>query len=231
MQFSPALLLLSLILPAPSFSQLTSGEALSFTVSAPAQSTTTKPPSSTLATLTAPRTQSSSSTAASSTAAALTSSASPSAGPGDTPDDLSSHSVVNYYFLLLALSIIIILAVLWSLHRRKKKNIARSRNSGHNALARDLEGWMGDRRWGQGGWGSGNGQRREEGLDERGEAPPPYMPEEPRPAHVRSRSRGNHDVQDVDNDRADGDNPAVGLSIPLHTLSRDERKPPDYEET
>jgi len=88
---------------------------------------------------------------------------------------------------------------------------------------------MGDRRWGQGGWGSGIGQRREEGLDERGEAPPPYMPEEPRPAHVRSRSRGNHDVQDVDNDRADGDNPAVGLSIPLHTLSRDERKPPDYE--
>ncbi|KAI9881619.1 MAG: hypothetical protein M1830_000183 [Pleopsidium flavum] len=214
--FSSSLLLLSLFLPAPSFSQLTSSEGPTSTLSAPAQSTTTNPVSSTLSTLTTPKNLTSTSTTPSSTTTTTTT------NPNSTPDDLPSNSIVNYYFLLIALSIIIILAVLWSIHRRKKKNSARSRNSGHNALERDLEGWMGTRRWGTGGWRGGGGPRGEEGLDERGEAPPPYVPPEPRPTH--------DGLVGVD-ERVDGGHSTAGLSIPLRTLSRDERKPPDYRET
>jgi hypothetical protein len=47
---------------------------------------------------------------------------------------------------------------------------------------------------------------REEGLDERGEAPPPYLPKELEAAVLR------------------------GEAVELHGGSREEMKPPDYQE-
>ena len=56
---------------------------------------------------------------------------------------------------------------------------------------------------------------REEGLNEAGEAPPPYLPK-------RQSEEGR--------ERSEGE--ANGLAIPLQTLSREDAglKPPDYTE-
>ena len=56
--------------------------------------------------------------------------------------------------------------------------------------------------------------RREEGLNERGEAPPPYMPKEPEQAlFSESGQRGR-----------------TGQAVPLQDMVREEHKPPDYDE-
>lgn len=84
--------------------------------------------------------------------------------------------------------------------------IALQRSTGQTALARDLEGWPGSRTRAGARWGT-TASEREEGLNERGEAPPPYahkMPEE-----VVLREGGER-------------------GVPLRELG--ERKPPDYEE-
>lgn len=81
------------------------------------------------------------------------------------------------------------------------------RNNQQSALARDLETWPGRRRGGGGRWRFGGADSRvEEGLDERGEAPPPYL-KELDPVHHGS-----------------------GTEMELQNQSRGEAKPPDYEE-
>jgi len=93
------------------------------------------------------------------------------------------------------------------------------RRSGHNALARDLDGWVNTRRWMHGAWRYNQSAafvRREEGLNEHGEAPPPYRPKGEATADVGA----SHDV-------------TTGLTIPLRTLPRDETERsrlPGYEE-
>ncbi|MCJ1482166.1 hypothetical protein MMC06_002328 [Schaereria dolodes] len=154
--------------------------------------------------------------AAAAAAAAATSSTVPvPTGYGaPEPDQPQSGGIVKYYFLLLGLLIVLIVAVYWMLVRRRRRKIAQSRNGRHSALARDLEGWPGGRRWAQGRWRTaiGGEPRPEEGLNERGEAPPPYVPTE-----HESRSIGRTLMRDMDH------------SIPLQNLSIDEAKPPDYE--
>lgn len=96
------------------------------------------------------------------------------------------------------------------------------RLSGQNALARDLDGWINTRRWFHGTWRHNQTAafvRREEGLNEHGEAPPPYRPKSD--VTVTQGQEGTHD-------------PASGLTIPLRTLSRDDieqNRPPEYRET
>ncbi|SLM36266.1 hypothetical protein LPUS_00568 [Lasallia pustulata] len=122
--------------------------------------------------------------------------------------------ILNYYFLLLAIFIVVIALGYCILIRRRKRKVARSRSTGQNALAQDLEGWAGTRRWGHNRWRSSgvHEPRAEEGLDDRGEAPPPYMPGEPSPVHL------------------DAGNSSSGYNapIPLQTMERDAAKPPDY---
>lgn len=81
--------------------------------------------------------------------------------------------------------------------RRRRQRQAHNRSSGQSALARDLETWPGPRR---------RAGREEEGLDERGEAPPPYVPKELEAAVIR------------------------GEAVELGRGGRQERKPPDYRE-
>ncbi|KAF2404048.1 hypothetical protein EJ06DRAFT_471777 [Trichodelitschia bisporula] len=111
--------------------------------------------------------------------------------------------MLNYYFVFAALLVMFMFLGAYLLHLRKKKIKERSRNSGHNALARDLDGWVGSRRWMYGNWRQAP-PPRQEGLNELGEAPPPYKPE-----------------------------PGQELpQIPLQTLARDPQdraSPPDYE--
>lgn len=92
--------------------------------------------------------------------------------------------------------------------------------SGQNALARDMEGWVNTRRWFHGAWRPNQTRafvRREEGLDEHGEAPPPYQPKD-----------------DVTVAEGPPQDPARLLAVPLRTLSRDDvgsGRPPEYRET
>jgi hypothetical protein len=60
--------------------------------------------------------------------------------------------------------------------------------------------------------------RREDGLDEQGEAPPPYQ----------SKDEATVALSGITQD------PASGLTIPLRTLSREsteQMRPPDYQES
>ena len=127
-------------------------------------------------------------------------------GNGDDDDNDSPSGVLNYYFLLIAIFIIIVITAYCCISRRRRRKITQLRNNGQDALAQDLEGWSGNRRWIAGRWRAGAAEPRvEEGLNERGEAPPPYMPRMPEPSHT-----------------------AVGRASDGIEL-RDVRKPPEYE--
>lgn len=115
--------------------------------------------------------------------------------------------VLNYYFLLLAVLIIVLAIVWWSLARRRRTRMMHLRDNQQSVLARDLQTRPEGRRGGAGRWRFGGVEpRAEEGVDERGEAPPPYI-KEPDPVH-----------------RTDGP------GMELHHLPRGEAKPPNYDE-
>jgi len=145
------------------------------------------------------------------TASPASASTLPSSTDGADSASYSNYStpdsrLLNYYFLLLAIVIIVIALVWWSIARRRKKRGIHMRSNQHSVLARDVEMWPGTRR-GIGRWRFGGAEpRAAEGLNERGEAPPPYL-KEPNPVHH------------ID-----------GPGMELHDLSRGEAKPPGYDE-
>lgn len=150
----------------------------------------------------------------------------PPAGPAAdryNPETEQSESVFNYYFLILAVFGVFVAVSLWWVRRRRKRRKEMMRLSGQNALARDLDGWVNTRRWIHGAWRHGQTAafvRREEGLNEHGEAPPPYQP-------------NNEATVPREGDGAT-QGPGSGLVIPLRALSRDGADatlPPEYEET
>ncbi|KAF2025891.1 hypothetical protein EK21DRAFT_26426, partial [Setomelanomma holmii] len=100
------------------------------------------------------------------------------AATSSSTDHTRDATVFNYYFLFLAAFAVLIAALLWWLHRQRKRRKEQMRLSGHNALSQDLEGWAGARRFMHGRHGRYQTSlvRREEGLNEHGEAPPPYQP-------------------------------------------------------
>jgi hypothetical protein len=133
-----------------------------------------------------------------------------------------TNGVFNYYFLFLALFGLLTAVSLWWIHRRRKRRKEQMRLSGHDALARDMDGWINTRRWFHGTRRHNQTAafiRREEGLNEHGEAPPPYQPKNnvPRPHAIG----GSQD-------------PVSGLVIPLRTLPRntdEQGRPPAYRES
>jgi hypothetical protein len=119
----------------------------------------------------------------------------------------SDVNAFNYYFLLLAVLAVLIALVIWLIHRRKVRQRALWNQNGQQALPRDVEGWPGTRRLIHGRYRANNSVflRQTEGLNEHGEAPPPYQPKmEATP---------------------------MALAIPLRTLPIDESdrsRPPQY---
>jgi hypothetical protein len=136
-------------------------------------------------------------------------------------DRQRSESVFNYYFLFLAAFGLLVVVGLWMIHKRRQKKKEQMRLSGHNALARDLDGWVNTRRWMHGAWRPTAGfVRRDEGFNEHGEAPPPYHPKSADTVLVQGPDRTTQDS-------------TTGLTIPLRTLARDEierSRLPGYEE-
>ncbi|GAB7345837.1 hypothetical protein MBLNU457_4094t1 [Dothideomycetes sp. NU457] len=103
-----------------------------------------------------------------------------------TAPPITNGGLVNYFFIFLALILCVIGLGAWLYYRARKRATRRLRNSRSNALARDLDGqwpvdnerWHQRRHWMSGHWrggAEGNRHGREEGLNEEGEAPPPYV--------------------------------------------------------
>lgn len=156
---------------------------------------------------------------------------SPMSSPTSTNDDgLPAHtdeahdgdqgksdtvSLVNYYFVFLALIVCFAGLAAFFMYKRKKKYGMIIRQSREGALQRDLNTWdpiRARRRYWQGRWRSTD-HSQEEGLNEFGEAPPPYVPK----------------TSDGESGHQNGVN---GPAVPLQTLSREQAglKPPDYTE-
>lgn len=128
-------------------------------------------------------------------------------------DNHGMGGLVNYYFVFFALLMCIVALGTFLCWRRKRKMGLMVRNGRESALERDLDAWdpaRSRRRYWQGGWRS-NEEQHVEGLNEHGEAPPPYMPKA-RDDEEGTASRANE--------------PAV----PMQTLSREQAglKPPEY---
>jgi hypothetical protein len=116
-------------------------------------------------------------------------------------------------------------ALILAISRRKKRKAAQLRSHGQRALARDVEGFRA--RLGRGWPGAGNASvntidGRDEGLDERGEAPPPYVPGS-RPPSLRSR----HEARP-----SPGSENTPGGELELRNMNdiRAPKEPPGYHE-
>lgn len=99
----------------------------------------------------------------------------PTDSDGDNDNDDTESDLVNMYFLILAAFAVLLVLGIWYWRRGKKRKRLASVGRRHNALQQDLE--LGRQRGGGVNWlGLGRGGRGErvEGVDERGEAPPPY---------------------------------------------------------
>ncbi|MCJ1471500.1 hypothetical protein MMC13_000139 [Lambiella insularis] len=116
---------------------------------------------------------------------------------------VSGPAFENYYFVLIGI-LVVLLAVAYLFCRRSRRR-ALTRRRARGELPTDIEG----RSWAGRPWRSPavRDPRREEGLDERGEAPPAYLPAEPGPAPYSERDEH-------------------GEGIALQQLAG---KPPDYD--
>jgi len=185
---SVTLLLLSIVLPQSSFAQLTN----------PPSSPTSATVPTTLSTITT------SSSPLSSTASPtqLTSPAGTTT-TGKTGGTLSTH-LFNYYFIIIAALAAVFVLGIFYFGRRRKQKVALLRSSGHRALARDVEGWrirIGPRNGIGGSTVTIERASREDGLNERGEAPPPYNPGD-KPPSIRA-AHGDTVEPGVGNSEAD----------------------------
>jgi hypothetical protein len=126
---------------------------------------------------------------------------------------------LKYYFLIAALLGVLAIALSWWARIRQRRRKEQMGLGRQHALERDMEGWINTRRWYPGIRRHNQTAafiRREEGLNEHGEAPPPYEPE----TDV-TVARAARDFQE----------PVGRMAIPLRTLSRDEieqGRPPRY---
>jgi hypothetical protein len=142
-----------------------------------------------------------------------------------TTNNAGRHTF-NFYILIVAAIVLIFCLAIFCITRRRKQKAALIRSQGQLALARDIEGWRGH-------FGVGRITRsshisdREEGLDERGEAPPPYV-HGSKPPSIRtiegrrprttSRHTGTGDVELGDMSRHGNDPPAYEQTTLGHNV-------------
>ena len=181
-------------------------------------STATHPPFSDLA----PGGQHTSAPAATSTNTVTTDFPPGAGGDDNDTSSITRNSLVNYFFVFLGLLVVVLIIAIYYIHKRKREKKAQSRNSGQNALARDLEGWVNTRRWVHGGWRGGEPSlmRREEGLNEFGEAPPPYEP-------PMQQAQNSSNAPPANGAAAAA--PAEVITPPARTLTRENSAPSDIQ--
>ncbi|EME83340.1 uncharacterized protein MYCFIDRAFT_81781 [Pseudocercospora fijiensis CIRAD86] len=130
-------------------------------------------------------------------------------------DSRDVGGLAQYYFGFLVLIVIVVALGALMFWRRKKKLSMMAQHHRDHAIERDIGSWdpsRARRRYWQGRWRSTD-VGHEEGLNEHGEAPPPYMPK-PRDEENAAQA------------------PTNAPAVPLRTLSRDQAglKPPGYGE-
>lgn len=141
--------------------------------------------------------------------------------------DTQSSGLVNYYFVFIALFLVVCFLGAWVVLKKRAQARHTRLHQTRSALSRDLEASNLGRGWTYGdsrrqrtdgsGWTAlaRRGRRGvDEGLDEQGEAPPPY-----KPSGDEGEGEGGVGNADV-------------IAVPLRTLAREEvgRKPPEYSE-
>lgn len=147
--------------------------------------------------------------------------------PNDQSPSNTNGSLINYYFIFFALLVVLVAIALFYGWRKRRRALQNYHNNRQQALARDVNAWdpmHSRRRYWQGRWRSGE-VSREEGLNEEGEAPPPYMPKQ-------DEGDGNAASHTAEGQAAHGEaTETQEPAIPLQTLSREQAglKPPDYE--
>lgn len=131
-----------------------------------------------------------------------------------------TSGVVNLYFLLLGVFIAVLILIYWVLARRRRDRKLASATRRQDALAADLSrgpsiggfhGQIGTQagvsnggsRFGR--WRTAMGvplaetPEREEGLNERGEAPPPYLAKLPKAVTVEGRAEDDEEAMELNN--------------------------------
>ncbi|KAF7892184.1 uncharacterized protein EAF01_010264 [Botrytis porri] len=144
----------------------------------------------------------------------------------------SSRHVYNYYFVIVAVFVVIVFFLLLYITQRRKRKALLIRNNGQTALARDVQSFadfrtrFGPRRAGTGLMGMTMGsvaanRERQEGLDERGEAPPAYV-EGDKPPSLRSEDGVTMVVSREDHANENGASSvsAVGAETTNNSLER-----------
>ena len=120
---------------------------------------------------------------------------------GFANNDDGSPSFGSYYFILIGIFFLFLIVVFFVVRRTRRRGFARQRAAGQTTTDLEARHWPG-RPWRNAAVAD---PRREEGLNESGEAPPPYIPAEASPAAYSN---------------------SPGQNIALTDLSG---KPPDYE--
>ncbi|KAI4654193.1 uncharacterized protein J4E78_007238 [Alternaria triticimaculans] len=94
------------------------------------------------------------------------------------PEERQNASFYKYFYLLLGMLAGLILVAIWLIRRRKVRHLTIRRQNGQQAPAGGVEAWPGTRRFLHGRCRATDSVllRPTEGLDEHGEAPPPYQP-------------------------------------------------------
>lgn len=151
-------------------------------------------------------------------------------GDDDGPDTIQYSA---YLYILVALAIIgIIVVCIWIRKKRKRATVLTFIDqSGVNALARDVENLIPQHhrhRWGPGYWRTGfpGVNRNDNGVDDLGEAPPPYSHADKQPA-IYSRASSTEIDDALVRAQTEASNTAGPVNdIPLYTLQS--QHPPSY---
>ena len=191
---STTLLFLSIVLPASSFAQLSNpGDP-------PKSTASNSPPNPAKSNSPRPETSTSSSS---------------------SNNGLPGH--VYYYFLIVGCVAVLFCACILYAGHQKRQKAALLQSHGQTALARDVEGFrsrFGIRRIGVNGNGIHGVGERELGLNERGEAPPPYVPRS-KPPSIRST-----DGREANTSHGS----SIGEEVELGRISTGMSRPPVYHE-
>jgi hypothetical protein len=145
----------------------------------------------------------------------------------DTQDDTDRTHYMTYYFVFFALLFCIAILCVYFVLRRRRNALAVRNGLRGAGYQRDVQEWD-TVRYRRRYWNTNfrNAEvTREEGLNEHGEAPPPYVPKNDENTGSAGLPAGGYYGQE----QARPAEPA----IPMQTLSRDQAglKPPDYEQT
>lgn len=147
---------------------------------------------------------------------------------GSEDDTGGSRNMSTYYFVFFALLACIAILCVYFVWRRRRNSLTvrpNSRGQPYHRDVRECHTARNRRHY----WNTNHRNEppsREEGLNEDGEAPPPYMPKD-------DEETGNTGAQTNGQHAQGGSRPVPGEpSIPMQALSRDQAglKPPGYEQ-